>query len=247
MFKNYNQKTFISEMVSDLETLVQVLNKESKNCPSPNQISGITGQIKKNKELEYKLKPLEFIFKDSPSHLSHTKTENLRLFFSMNLKGNHKDITQFKDPLSYLEFNICITGVNKNNKTSNLFYSLHFDRHIEEGNPSKEVHPIYHFQFGGKKIKERNIDRGQALFMDTPRVMHHPMDIFLGIDFILSNFFPEIWNSCKKDGKYINLIRKYQKYFVYPYFKTVAEHFENSTAQPWNSKDIYPQLVEVKY
>ncbi|MCT7493882.1 hypothetical protein [Aliarcobacter cryaerophilus] len=234
-------------MAKDIETLIQILNKEYKTCPNSNQILDITRQIKKNKELDYKLKPLEFIFINNPSHLSHTNIENLRLFFSINIKGKYKDITELKDPLTLLELNIWITGVNKNNKSSNPFYSIHFDRHIEGGNKSDDVHPIYHFQFGGKKIKEKNIDKGQALFMDAPRIMYHPIDIFLGVDFVLSNFFPLIWIKCKKDGRYINLIRKYQKYFVYPYFKTISQHFETSTTKIWDSKEIYPQLVEVKY
>lgn len=247
MFEDYNEKTFILNMVSDLNTLSQILGKEYKVCFSTKQITDIATQIKKNGSFDYELKPMEFIFLEEPSHLSHKNITNLRLGFSMKIKGEHKYIVELKDSLSYLEFNIWITGTNNNNKSSNPFYSIHFDRHIEGENPSSEIHPIYHFQFGGRKIKDKGIDMGQALFMDTPRIMHHPMDIFLGIDFVLSNFFPKIWDKFKKDGRYTNLIKKYQSYFVYPYFKTITRHFEESVSQPWSSKDIYPQLIEVKY
>ena len=83
--------------------------------------------------------------------------------------------------------------------------------------------------------------------MDTPRIMYHPMDVFLGIDFILSNFFPKTWRKFKKNGAYANLIKKYQKYFIYPYFKTIAKHFEENNEQTWPSVDIYPQLIKGKY
>ena len=73
------------------------------------------------------------------------------------------------------------------------------------------------------------------------------MDVFLGIDFILSNFFPESWIRLKQDGTYINLIKKYQKYFIYPYFKTITKYFEETSKQPWSSIDIYPQLIKEKY
>ncbi|QKF91615.1 hypothetical protein [Campylobacter sp. CCUG 57310] len=242
IFKDFNEKTFISNMISDLNTLNQILSQEHKICCFANQIASIVGQIKQSKSFEYELKPLEFKFIEYPSHLSHTNIENLRLFFDIKVKGEYKNIPELKDPLRYLEFNICITGNDPNNKNYDPFYSIHFDRHQEGKNPSKEIHPAYHFQFGGRKIKDIGIDFGQALFMDTPRIMYHPMDVFLGIDFILSNFFPEAWRRFKKNGTYANLIKKYQKYFIYPYFKTISKHFEETNSQPWPSIDIFPQL-----
>lgn len=247
IFKDFNEKTFISSMASDLSTLSQILSNEYKICYFANQISSLVGQIKKNKSFDYTLKPLEFKFIDYPSCPSHTNIENLRLLFDIKIKGEYKNIPKLKDPLCYLEFNICITGNDPNNKNHNLFYSIHFDRHQEGENHSKEIHPAYHFQFGGRKIKDVGIDFGQALFMDTPRIMYHPMDVFLGIDFILSNFFPESWIRLKQDGTYINLIKKYQKYFIYPYFKTITKYFEETSKQPWSSIDIYPQLIKEKY
>ncbi|HCZ18410.1 hypothetical protein [Wolinella succinogenes] len=247
MFDNFNEKTFILNMASDLNTLSQILSKEYTVCLSTKQITDIATHIKKNGSFDYELKPLEFKFVDYPSHLSHENIDNLRLLFSMKIKGEHQNIPELKDSLSHLEFNIWITGINRNNRSSNPFYSIHFDRHQEGENPSSEIHPIYHFQFGGRKIKDKGIDLGQVLFMDTPRIMHHPMDIFLGIDFVLSNFFPKVWERFKKNGTYTNLIKKYQTYFIYPYFRTITKHFEESIKQPWCSKDIYPQLIEVKY
>ena len=243
IFKDFNENTFISSMASDLDLLSQILSQEYKICCFANQISSLVGQIKKSESLDYTLKPLEFKFIDRPSCLSHTKIENLRLLFDIKVKGEYKNIPKLKDPLCYLEFNICIIGNDPNNKNHDLFYSIHFDRHQEGGNPSKEIHPTYHFQFGGRKIKDAGIDFGQALFMDTPRIMYHPMDVFLGIDFILSNFFPETWRKFKKNGAYANLIKKYQKYFIYPYFKTISKHFEETNSQPWLSIDIFPQLL----
>jgi len=247
IFKSFNENIFILNMSSDLQQLGAILNAENNVCISTSGLNAIAQKLKTTKRFEYDLPPIEFKFIDYPKHLSHKNVDNLRLSFSIKLGGDHKKITKYEDPLENLEFNIWISGTNKNNPSSKLFYSLHFDRHIEGGNPSNEVHPIYHFQFGGRKIKDEDIDQGQALFMDTPRIMHHPMDVFLGIDFLLSNFFPKVWEKLKKNGLYNNLITKYQSYFVYPYFRTITKHFEESIKQPWSSKDIYPQLVEVKY
>jgi hypothetical protein len=247
VLQNFNEKLFILNLSSDLQTLSSILSSEHNICISTAGINQIASKLKSSKEFEYELSPLEFKFIDYPKHLSHTNIDNLRLKFSIKLKGDGKKIPNYEDPLNSLEFNIWIFGTNKNNPSSELFYSLHFDRHIEGENPSKEIHPIYHFQFGGRKIDDNATDRGQALFMDVPRIMYHPMDIILGIDFLLSNFFPKVWEKFKKNGTYNNIMQKYQSYFVYPYFKTITKHFEESITQPWKTKDIYPQLVEVKY
>ena len=245
VFKNFNENSFVLDMSSDLIQLSEILNRKNNVCISTGGINRLASQLRSKNNFEYKLKPMEFNFIDYPKNLPHKNINNLRLFFDINLSGEYKKIPEYKDPLRSLEFNVSILG---NIDSQKLFYSLHLDRHIHDGkSPSNEIHPIYHFQFGGKKIDDEEIDRGGALFMDVPRIMHHPMDIFLGIDFILSNFFPKIWKKFKQDGTYNNIMRKYQSYFVYPYFKTVVRHFEESTSQPWNSKDIYPQLIEVKY
>jgi len=104
-------------------------------------------------------------------------------------------------------------------------------------------HPIYHFQLGGRELKDTITDYGQALFLDSPRIMHHPMEFILGIDFVLSNFFPMIWNDIKKKPDYINVLTKYQKQFIFPYFKSIVEYFED-TSNSWNPREIYPQLIE---
>ena len=245
--KDFNKNLFVTQMSSDLIQLSAILNSVHDVCISTSAIDKVASKLKSIKQFEYNLAPLEFKFIEYPKHLSHKNVDNLRLNFSIKLNGNSEKIPAYQDPLNSLEFNIWVFGTNKNNPTSKLFYSLHFDRHIEGGNPSTEVHPIYHFQFGGRKIDDEVVQRGQALFMDTPRIMHHPMDIFLGVDFLLSNFFPSVWSKFKQNGTYNNLIRKYQTYFIYPYFKTITKHFEDSVAQPWSSKDIYPQLGKVEY
>ncbi len=73
--------------------------------------------------------------------------------------------------------------------------------------------------------------------------MHHPMELILSIDFILSNFFPTIWNKIKYNRQYKKILQKYQKYFVKPYFQSVANSFDKTLSQNWNAQEIYPQLI----
>lgn len=240
---------FIRDLISDTDKLSRLLMRY-KSDVAIDSFQNIQTSLRRNNRFEYDSAGLELKFntKDLPRHLSHSNIDNLRLYFSVDLNIDYIKIEENKDPFEKLEFNIYAYGVNKNNKNgSELVYSLHFDRHIfEEGDhSSKEVHPMYHFQFGGRKLKEKKIDMGQALFFDAPRIMHHPMDFILGLDFVLSNFFPQIWEKIKQEGEYINILKKYQEYFILPYYKSIVSYFDRTINQiPWCAQEIYPQLVQ---
>lgn len=233
-------KNYITSMASDLMELAEILKKEGINT-SPFYI--ISGQLKQP-PLKYKLSPFKIDLKDDekfPRKLSHKNSAiNLELFFDLEIECDSTNFVANKDPFRIYSFNIVIKGKNKNNPNSELIYAIHFDKHNleeqEEGKPPNQAHPAYHFQFGGNKLEnEEKLDSGRALFLDAPRIMHHPMELILSIDFILSNFFPTIWNKIKPLPKYKKILKKYQKDFILPYFKSIVEHFEDNT-NVWNSK-----------
>ncbi|WP_457746955.1 hypothetical protein [Sulfurimonas sp.] len=244
-----NHEEYILQMASDIETLAGLLSTYKIETTG---MYSISGNLKKNKSLKYKLSPLRIEIDNNekfPKKLSHQKSAvDLVLFFDINLEGNYEGLLGDNDPFNAFSFNIVIRGKNKNNLTSKLLYSIHLDRHNlkeeEEGNKPGQAHPLYHFQFGGNNLKEGERDHGQALFLDSPRIMHHPMEFILGIDFILSNFFPTIWNKINKTIKYKKIVMKYQKDFIQPYFKSIANSFDSNVPQLWNAQKIYPQLVE---
>jgi len=239
---------YIMQMASDLTELAEILNNEGIET---SQIYTISNQLNKKKNLGYKLLPFRMEIKDEdkfPKKLSHQKSSiNLELFLDMEIACDNENIFNGKDPFTLFSFNVVVKGKNKNNSSSKLLYAIHFDKHnITQS--SNQAHPNYHFQFGGNRMREDenyksiNLDFGQALFLDAPRVMHHPMELILGMDFILSNFFPEIWNRIRSIRKYKKILKKYQKDFILPYFKSIVSHFED-TSYPWNAQDIYPQLI----
>jgi len=243
-----NNEEYILQMASDIETLADLLSVYKIETTSMYKISG---NLKKNKSLKYKLSPLRIEINNDekfPKKLSHQKSaENLVLSFDMNIVGDYSSLYSDLDPFEVFLFNIVVQGKNKHNPSSKLIYSIHLDRHKieeeEEGNKPPQAHPLYHFQFGGNKLKEEDIDHGQALFLDSPRIMHHPMEFILGMDFILSNFFPTIWNKINKTTKYKKIVMKYQKDFIQPYFKSVVNSFDKNLPQNWNAQTIYPQLI----
>lgn len=244
---------YILDMASDLEDLAELLNSEGIN---PSKLYIVSGNLKQTKTLQYDIDPFKIeISNDNkfPKRMSHPKSAtDLELYFDMKINSNCESFEAYKDPFDELTFNIIVKGKNKNNASSKLLYAIHFDRHNtkeeKEGKKPNQAHPVYHFQFGGNRLKEdenqqsTSLDFGQALFLDAPRIMHHPMELILGIDFILSNFFPSIWNNIKNISTYKKIVKKYQKDFILPYFKSVVNHFEDSS-NPWSSTEIYPQLI----
>ncbi len=248
MAKKKKESIFIRELTKDIRIIQQLLEEHISNISAP--FSRIISDLKKN-HFEYDSGVLELFIneKNLPKHLSHENIKNLRILLSVKINKvlDCKEIIKNDDdPFFALEFNLYAYAYDFI-KEQDVVYSLHLDRHIikKGDNPSSEVHPMYHFQFGGKKLKEKNIDYGQALFFDTPRISYHPMDFILGLDFVLSNFFPNIWNALQREGNYMNIIRKYQEYFMKPYYQSIANSFDRSLPQNWNPQELYPQLVKI--
>lgn len=237
------QEIFTRDLIADITTIQRLLLKYKTDVGTAS-FQRIISELRKSGGSGYESGSLELKYKDSeiPRHLSHSNIENLRLFFSIKLGMDYIEFNNNNDPFSHLEFNIFAYAINSNNKSSELVYSLHFDRHIGT-TPSKEVHPMYHFQFGGHKLKEKKIDFGQTLFFDSPRIAYHPMDFILGLDFVLSNFFPLVWEGLRREGAYVNILKKYQTYFIKPFYQSIVNFFDSALPQNWDAQIIYPQLV----
>jgi hypothetical protein len=252
-----DKDTFILEMGYDFINFAGLLEKEEILKPIATTLYKVGGKLKSKDSIEYEFDPIMIEFDDSekfPKKLSHKQSAmDLKLHFNIELKIDNDRFRAGNDPFRDFEFNIIIKGINKNNQNSKLYYAIHFDRHdldeekkaIEENKAKKPIqpHPAYHFQFGGNKLHEQELDYGQALFLDSPRIMHHPMDLILGIDFILSNFFPSIWDKIKGERQYKKILQKYQQHFIQPYFQSIANSFDSSLPQKWNAQEIYPQLI----
>jgi hypothetical protein len=201
----------------------------------------------------YNLGRLIFNFNSVPSHTKPDNCKDLKLILDIKIIGNCSDLKSLKDPFEWLEFNIVIEGTKFSEEGNRqLVTSYHLDRHImgNEDNEAEYPHPIYHFQFGGRKLatQENLIDTGNLLVFDSPRIGHYPMEAILGIDFTLSNFFPVIWRKIKSESnEYINLIEEYQELFLKPYIHTHASQWGYSssdivTNNYWSPSIICPQL-----
>jgi hypothetical protein len=87
----------------------------------------------------------------------------------------------------------------------------HFDRHLIDtkiDNPrvTDDVHPLYHFQFGGARMSKVADRLGDTFLLDPPRLMHPPMDGILAVDFVLANYAGTTWKTLRDDPQYTKLI-----------------------------------------
>lgn len=237
-----NKAEYIIELLEDIQKIATLL--ETKGIDTSSIYTMISNLRSNHPHVNYKLKPMTFYFDNNlryPKVKSHKRVQNLELIFDMKICMDFKSFTDLQDPFSDFAFNIKIFGNEESDLETKLVYTLHFDKH--DGSSSPMPHPSYHFQLGGRELKDNITDYGQALFLDSPRIMHHPMEFILGIDFVLSNFFPKIWNDIKKSPDYFDTIKKYQQYFMQPYYQSIANSFDNKLPQNWNAQKIYPQLI----
>lgn len=60
--------------------------------------------------------------------------------------------------------------------------------------------------FGGQIME--NVNLGDVLLLPAPRISYPPMDIVLGIDFILSNFVEKkVYNELRCDPQYKSAVK----------------------------------------
>lgn len=130
---------------------------------------------------------------------------------------NQNDII---NPIESLKFDIII-------KCDQYVASWHLDQHEKDENDgvSTYLHPQSHFTFGGYVMEEANTEYGNAIIMRNPRLMHPPMDLILGIDFIFNQFLPREKLPILEDKVYIALMRQVKQILWKPYLLALANNF----------------------
>lgn len=161
---------------------------------------------------------------------------------SIDVKGICLKDSDIEDPFDSLGVNVVITGMNSENSEIKCAWHLDRDLKTHENNPSKYLHPRYHFQYGGEKISHLT-EHGNHIVLESPRLPHFPLDGILTIDFILSNYYGEMWTELKSEDVYTDIIRNAQKRFWRPYALSIASRWSNQNSN-WHYRDILPQVVE---
>lgn len=134
-----------------------------------------------------------------------------------------------QDPLSQLgSFNLIL-------EVDEYTASWHLDRHDEDLPPGGKfdyIHPLYHWTFGGFHMEGRHGGDdevfGQAIIMRSPRIMHPPMELILGLDFIFSQFVKNGALDIIYDSNYLDIIQKLKTHIWKPYFIAQTKNFCDS-------------------
>jgi hypothetical protein len=143
------------------------------------------------------------------------------------------------DLIDVFLFDIQIIGYDHN--AEGYHYAWHLDKNIPSST-AKYTHPYYHFQGGGSRIEGK--PTGEILLVDFPRIPHPPMDLILGIHFIINNFISSKNYPQKKelleDDQYQNVIMDSQSLIWDTYFNSFAPACANLD---FNFKNVFPLYI----
>ncbi|QGM81191.1 hypothetical protein [Otariodibacter oris] len=221
--KNWEIRSFHK----DLQTFAELLEQYHVPCQI-DPIYTIIGTLSNphSHSIKYTLNNIPFKISKKISGSLPVDMEEYQIFFDNSISID-KSNTFNEDCISEYLFEINITGYTFE-KEAPLKSCWHLDRHIEsesggDGIP-RFTHPSYHFQFGGRFIDK--CDTGDLGILSAPRIPHPPMDIFLGIHFIINNFYSRkdynFVNEILENYDYQEIIKRAQERLWVPYFKAFS-------------------------
>ncbi len=176
-------------------------------------------------------------------HLKPKNINKAEAYLSINLVSDIRNWKNVKDPFCELSFNVTIKGIKPKSEEGVHYFGFHLDRH-HETHESDEIHPTYHLQYNLNPKKNKDFDYGDTLNLDSPRFLHYPMDLILGLSYLIANFQPLSYSKLIEDREVKNLIRDYQDSIWKPYSFTISNHWQNDgSAIEWNKTAICPFLV----
>jgi hypothetical protein len=244
----YNPHRFRLERAKELDTLARILDRTGicSDCTPLHQAADECRQPSADR-WRYSLERLIFRIRDTKNAIP-SKVYDVTLDLSIFLTGHCKDDGEIRDPLNALEFNMVITGKHdKNGETRSVLCSWHLDRDLPAapGGTHEFIHPVYHFQHGGRNMWGLGNDFGDSLILESPRLAHPPMDAILGIDFVLTNYIKSSELEFRQENDYKNLLRSAQAIMWKPYARALTFAWEPGPIQSeWPFILPWPQLVD---
>jgi len=219
-------QSYRNSIASDLRRLADILNR-NKVCTDLSPLRSAAERCSSyipngDNSWGYEISNLIFRFENT-SNIKPKTAKDFRIELSISIEGDCK--TDNSDKFTHLI--IDLEKYAQSSSGEELKTAWHFDRDIGGANEQQEAHPLYHFQYGGKKLEEYNEKLGSTFLLDAPRLMHPPMDGILAIDFVLSNYAGEIWKELRLDGEYVNLVTPAFEKIWKPYFEAIASNWSS--------------------
>ncbi|MCB9082107.1 MAG: hypothetical protein H6555_10390 [Lewinellaceae bacterium] len=240
------KKPIFADAKSDLVTLQRLLNKHfAKNIQNAEGIEKAISQLNNRKggALYFEDAKLEFINMDLGKDVRPVlEPEQYRLAVLEIRFTKLKWLSQTRqsllnDPIQ--EFQLQLILKIRSNEKLLAKCAWHFEKHPDKktnGTPEATPefhHPLYHLHFGGYElIDDEDIECGNILIVEAPRLMHPPMDMVLAIDFVLNNFYS--CHTCKpfldlvSNPDYIRIVNNAKEKFWKPFAFGFASNFTTS-------------------
>lgn len=178
---------------------------------------------------KYECDSIKFSMEGSIAGSIPQKVRLIEITFNISLDGLFQiDAKRLCNPLLHLAFDIELEGFRELDDSIDSFYaSWHLDKNIKSSHYSY-IHPEYHLTFGGNKLEDKGVDNfGSSLILPSPRIPYPPMDVILGIDFILQNYFPfDHISNLLNDSKYKEIVSNAQLRLWKPYYLSMASAWE---------------------
>lgn len=119
----------------------------------------------------------------------------------------------------------------------------HLDRQIDgQTNGCSLVHPLYHVQYGGQGLPTTTLPPSRLL-LESPRLPHAPMDAVLAVDFVLANYFADIWTNLRvEEGPYHDILMQSQD-VCWKFFASRLQDPFPLSENAVRMQELWPQFV----
>ncbi len=223
-----------SEIMTDLQYISRILVR-NRICDDISPLEkAVSIMYPGVNEVSYVIDKLNFPNVPIPRGIIPNNIAILDICFSIEIHENILDECEISYPVKLDEthkynFSIEVSGLNEN---ADEFYSgwhLDFDKKVDGVD---NIHPFFHLTYGSMHLRsklkntEENGFLGKMLLLPTPRIPYPPMDVILGIDFILRNFYVNnLIEGILDDPRYKRAVKRSQVRLWKPYMLSVAHHW----------------------
>jgi hypothetical protein len=148
------------------------------------QLRKLEGQLRGASSLKIDIDDIVININKKISGTKPPGVTKIAIYFSHKLTCDPTKDCSKNDPVTsnyYFFFQINGYGIREQEYTN----CWRLDQDIVSAT-SKYTHPYYHFQAGGDELQY--LETGDLLLLSAPRLPHPPMDLFLGMHFLLSNY-----------------------------------------------------------
>lgn len=217
----YKYRSIVKSQAAALEKAVSFLKVTLGDVPWLYKLSEAASSIRNNSNSDdwsVQIDDMEIPI-ENPKHLKPNELAGkLRMFISISMEANGKAWKENKDCIKSLRFKVEVLEKNPNDAQKFFQTGFHIDKMDAQDIPT-EMHPLYHVHF----LNDSKIDGTNVLTMDVPRLMHHPVDVFLGILLVYANYNQTGYKKLLQDGNFMGLCNNSAKHILTPYYNSLSK------------------------